>query len=101
MRIVGKIINTQSDKLFQVAKSNENNFHYNIQIWVSNEDLKKEIVLGVGGSHGLTFGSQVLLKRDWKNKKLYGLYAVREFTKDEILGCYMWRYVKKKEIVKK
>ena len=31
---------------------------------------------------------------------MYGLYAAREFTKDEILGCYMGKYVKQKENVK-
>ena len=42
VRIVETVIKTQRDKLFQVAKRDENNFHYDIQIRVSNDDKKQE-----------------------------------------------------------
>ena len=41
VRIVEIIIKTQSNKLCQVAKSDENNFLYDVHIRVSNDNIKK------------------------------------------------------------
>ena len=93
VRIVKIIVKSQGDKLFQVVKSDENNFHYDIQIRVRNDDKKQGDCFRRRWITWFHVRKSGIVNKEKEDRKLYRLYAAREFTTDEILGCYMRKYV--------
>ena len=99
-RIVEMIVKPQLKILFQIAKSNEDKFLYEIQIRVSPGETKNDDRFKQRQVTWFHLRKSEIVDKGLEEKNIYGLYAAHEFCKDEILGLYMGGMVEKNEKAK-